>query len=110
MTSIREDGTVEFRFFRPGVRGVKLAGTFTGWQKKAVSMSPVGEGWWRVALKLGAGEYQFRYIADGQWFTDFAANGCEKDGEAWNSIVVVPYMRRAAYRINQDGQTARIAA
>lgn len=90
MTSILPDGSIEFRFYRPGANGVHVAGTFNGWHQGETPMQSAGDGWWAVALPLAAGEYRFRYIADGRWFTDFAANGVESGKGGWNSILRVP--------------------
>jgi 1,4-alpha-glucan branching enzyme len=89
MTDVKRDGQVEFRFYRPGVNRVELAGDFNDWKPKA-TMSPDGEGWWVAVVPLPPGEYRFRYLADGRWFTDFAANGVEQTPLGWNGIVVVP--------------------
>jgi 1,4-alpha-glucan branching enzyme len=90
MTSIRDDGTVEFRFYRPSVNWVKLAGDFCQWARNAIAMQPIGDGWWLALLNLQAGEYRFRYIADGKWFTDFASHGIEIDKQGWNSVLLIP--------------------
>ena len=101
MTSNGRDGTVEFRFFRPQAAGVKLAGDFSAWTANAISMRNSGDGWWSVGLKLNPGEYRFRYIADGQWFTDFAAHGIETCPNGWNSVLVVP-TRQVAITLNRN--------
>jgi 1,4-alpha-glucan branching enzyme len=90
MTSNGKDGTVEFRFFRPHAAGVQLAGDFSNWSANPVSMRNNGDGWWFVSLKLNPGEYRFRYIADGNWFTDFASHGIETCPNGWNSVLLVP--------------------
>jgi 1,4-alpha-glucan branching enzyme len=90
VTSILEDGTIEFRFFRPDVTGVFIAGTFNGWATAHTPMQSDGDGWWRAELCLPEGDYQFRYIADGEWYTDHAANGIERSRTVWNSVLVVP--------------------
>ena len=90
MTSVRANGEVEFRFFRPNASEVRLAADFTGWQEQAVPMNHEGNGWWSTRLRLDAGEYKFRYVADGQWFTDFASHGVELKKNVWNSVLLVP--------------------
>jgi 1,4-alpha-glucan branching enzyme len=90
MTTITDDGSVEFKFYRPQVGGVKLAGDFSNWASQAVSMQSAGEGWWSIRLKLRAGEYRFRYIADGEWYTDYASHGIEAAEEGWNSVLLIP--------------------
>ena len=89
MTNILSGGQVEFRFYRPQASEVGIAGTFNGWQSKTAPMRRLGDGWWRAVLELPAGEYQFRYVADGQWYTDFAAHGVEHSRHALNSVLVI---------------------
>jgi 1,4-alpha-glucan branching enzyme len=118
MTSIRPDGRIEFRFYRPGAVDVKIVGTFNNWNEQAHPMRSTGDGWWTAHAMLDAGEHHFRYVADGHWFTDFAANGVERNKHGWNSILIVP--ERAAERtlrmpmpvdnFETDGQDEAIAA
>ena len=89
MTSVKTNGVVEFRFFRADARAVAVAGDFTQWQENAIAMRSEGNGWWTARAKLGTGEYRFRYVADGQWFTDFASHGVELKRQVWNSILLV---------------------
>lgn len=90
MTSITRDGIVEFRFFRPRVRQVTVVGDFNGWRRDALLMSAQGDGWWRAETRLQGGDYRFRYLADGVWYTDYAANGIESGQLGWNSLLYVP--------------------
>jgi 1,4-alpha-glucan branching enzyme len=90
MTSIRSNGEVEFRFYRAGARAVNVAGDFTNWEQRPLSMRHEGNGWWAARLNLQPGEYRFRYVADGQWFTDFASHGVELKKQTWNSVLLVP--------------------
>jgi len=97
MTSTKHNGQVEFRFFRAGATEVLLAADFTGWLAQAVPMQPEGNGWWVARVQLDAGEYRFRYVADGEWFTDYASHGVEFKQQQWNSVLLVnePAARRA---------------
>jgi 1,4-alpha-glucan branching enzyme len=91
MTSVGKDGSVEFRFFRPGARAVELAGDFAGNWSQRLAMSGDAHGWWTLELPLPPGDYRFRYVADGgEWYTDFASNGVEVNKLGWNSVLVVP--------------------
>lgn len=106
MTSIKSNGEVEFRFFRADATEVMLAADFTQWQANAIPMQHEGNGWWVARVQLEAGEYRFRYVADGQWFTDFASHGVELKKQTWNSILLVPEVMVAA----QEEVRMRIAA
>lgn len=99
MTSLSESGDVVFEFYRAGVSDVFISGSFNFWSPGFDAMRPRGDGWWTATLRLPAGEYQFRYIADGEWFTDYAANGVERSRGQWNSILVVPEPVRRICRI-----------
>jgi 1,4-alpha-glucan branching enzyme len=106
MTSVRNNGEVEFRFFRANASQVRLAGDFTQWQANAIAMRPEGNGWWVAKVRLDAGEYRFRYVADGHWYTDFASHGVELQKQVWNSVLLV---RQAADEA-QEQDTRALAA
>ena len=96
MITVLPSGSVEFRFFRRGVESVSVVGTFNQWQDGATPMQNLGGGWWRAELDLADGLHQFRYLADGQWFTDFAAHGVEHSKWGINSLLVLGRARAAA--------------
>ena len=81
---------VEFKFFRPEARGVALVGDFNGWNRHELPMQRTGGGYWKARLSLPAGTFHFRYCADGQWFTDYAAFGVEPGPYGPVSVVYVP--------------------
>ncbi|MFB3893577.1 MAG: glycogen-binding domain-containing protein [Phycisphaerae bacterium] len=91
-----------FRFYRPRAREVYLAGTFNNWRPDELRMTPTGDGWWRAGLLLPPGDHRFRYIADGQWFTDYAAFGIEYGPLGPDSALHIPQQpgpfQRAAVR------------
>lgn len=89
MTSVRSSGEVEFRFYRADATRVAVAGDFTGWDQRPIPMRSEGNGWWTARIPLEPGEYRFRYVADGQWFTDFASHGVELKKQVWNSVLLV---------------------
>jgi 1,4-alpha-glucan branching enzyme len=83
------NGTVQFEFFRPEAREVFLAGEFNGWRTHCLMMQQGEDGWWRYHMLLSPGFYQFRYCADGQWHTDYAAFGIEPTPYGFNSVLKV---------------------
>ena len=90
MTENRVDGEVEFSFFRLGVRQVFLAGEFNDWNTSTLPMRREPDGWWRCRLRLAPGTYRFKYLADRQWYLDYAAFGVERDSLGiWSSVVWV---------------------
>ena len=86
MTSLRSDGSVEFRFYRPQATDVKVSGDFNGWSHDvgAVRMRKLEGGWWAAEAKLDAGEYRFRYLADGH--TDAWLQAIDRAEEALASV------------------------
>ena len=82
---------VEFSFFRPGADGVFVAGDFNNWRERELAMTPDALGYWKARMRLPAGEFKFRYCADGAWYADYAAFGVEPGQFGLDSVVrVVP--------------------
>jgi len=106
MVTITEDW-VEFSFYRPGASQVHLAGDFNNWQGGQLAMVRGEDGYWHARVKLPAGEFRFRYCADGQWYTDFAAFGVEPGRFGMDSIVRVPTV---SLKLAQPAANVKIAA
>jgi len=96
VTTILPTGQVEFRFFRPNASEVCVVGSFNHWRVGLTPMQGDGKGWWQAILELPFGAYEFRYVADAQWYTDFAANGIEHGKFGWNSVLLVGPPRAVA--------------
>lgn len=90
-----------FTFYRPGAKQVFVAGEFNGWRTGDIHMYSAGDGNWVARVYLPAGEFRFRYCADGEWFTDYAANGVEPGRFGMDSLVVMP---RRSLRIGPGTQ------
>ena len=88
MITVKENA-VEFRFYRPKALIVFLVGDFNHWREDALPMSRKADGYWYARLRLREGEFRFRYLADGQWFTDYGAFGVEEGPMGTNSVVRV---------------------
>jgi len=84
-----QDNWVEFSFYRPHASSVSLAGEFNDWRTGELPMVPSGGGYWTARVRLPAGEFRFRYCADGNWFTDYAAFGVEPGQFGLDSVVRV---------------------
>lgn len=89
MVTPKGDGTLEFRFFRPHARRVVLLGDFNGWNRSGPPMTKQTDGNWQSHLRLAPGVYQFRYLADGQWYVDHAAFGIQHGPFGPNSVARV---------------------
>jgi 1,4-alpha-glucan branching enzyme len=90
MVTVSESGYSEFRFFRPAASKVFLAGDFNDWRTDQIRMVRQQNGYWLAKIPLEAGDYKFRYIADGLWYTDFAASGVEPSDFGLDSLLRVP--------------------
>lgn len=88
MVTQTPDGRILFQFYRPGARQMVIAGDFNGWQP-SFHMTRGWDGWWRAQIELAPGTYRFRYLADGEWYTDYAAFGVESGPFGWNSVLKV---------------------
>jgi len=97
MVNIQGD-TAEFTFYRPQAERVFLAGDFNDWREGELPMIRQDDGYWSVRMRLPAGEFKFRYFADGMWYTDYAAFGVEPGAFGLDSIVRVvgPTLKVAA--------------
>ena len=98
MTSVSKDGSVEFWFYRKGASAVRVVGDFPGWRGGNMEMAGGPDGWWHLNTTLGAGEYRFRYAADGDWYPDYASNGIEVGEAGVSSVLVVPEPAHARSR------------
>lgn len=55
---------------------IYLIGDFNQWDEQSTPMRQERDGVWRARVDLPAGNrYQFRYMIDGQWRTDYHADG-----------------------------------
>lgn len=79
----------EFTFYRPHANCVFLAGDFNDWRESELPMARGEDGYWSAKMRLPAGEFKFRYCADGAWYTDYAAFGVEPGTFGLDSIVRV---------------------
>lgn len=80
---------------------INLVGDFNNWDPCASPFQRMRNGVWRVTLDLPAWQrYEFRYLIDGRWSTDFHADGCAKSKfQSLNSFVetILPLKSLAAY-------------
>ncbi len=59
----------------PDVNTVYLVGDFNEWDESLEPMEKLKDGRFKATIKLDAGrEYQFRYLADGEWHNDWEAD------------------------------------
>ena len=56
-----------FSFHDPQATAVFLAGTFNDWNPNATAMERSSTGEWNVELNLEPGQYEYKFVVDGQW-------------------------------------------
>jgi len=59
-----------FTYFAPTADNVMLVGDFTEWEQNPISLKKQKDGTWKASVELESGEYQYRFLVDGQWQDD----------------------------------------
>ena len=62
--------TTNFELAAPKAKKVLLTGDFNSWDKNGIPLKKERNGTWKANLKLKPGNYQYKYIVDGQWWND----------------------------------------
>jgi hypothetical protein len=94
MVEVDETGKTTFRFRHKTPGPVFLVGDFCHWMTDHLPMRRVGDGEWMLMLRLPPGTYEFRYHAQGQWFTDYASYGLALNHlKEYNSVLRVPRLK-----------------
>lgn len=84
---------VDFTFSGVEANKVFVVGDFNKWNKTKHRMKRERSNW-RLSVELPAGEYKFKYLADGNWFNDPAAHKyVENPYGGEDSVVIVPGTR-----------------
>ena len=84
---------VDFTLSGVEANKVFVVGDFNNWNRTKHRMKREKNNW-KLSVKLSAGEYKFKYLADGNWFNDPVAHGYVGNpygGE--DSVVIVPKTR-----------------
>ncbi len=83
-------GRIEFVYHDDAARSVALAGDFNGWNPAATPLARDGQGLWRASIERpAAGRLRYKFVVDGNRWTQDPANGLvEEDGYGgFNSVV-----------------------
>jgi 1,4-alpha-glucan branching enzyme len=59
-----------FSITAPGAMSVMLAGDFTQWQEKPISLTKKEGGVWTATVELPPGTHHYRFVVDGEWRDD----------------------------------------
>ena len=65
-----EAHAVNLEYFNPAAREVLVAGSFNDWQSRATPMTKQRGGKWTTKLLLQPGQYEYRFVVDGEWQDD----------------------------------------
>jgi len=61
---------IAFDFYAPLAKKVHVAGCFSDWAKKPISLKATKEGHWSKKVKLKPGRHEYRFLIDGNWEND----------------------------------------
>ena len=64
---------VNFALLKPDAKGVSLCGDFNGWSPSSTPLKRLNDGHWAATVALAPGSYQYKFLIDGEWFADPAA-------------------------------------
>lgn len=87
---------------------IYVAGTFNNWDERAIPMVQARDGVWRATIELEGGErYEFRYLIDGRWQTDYHTDGfTENIYGTHNSVVDLQVVKPATLAERQPSKVA----
>ena len=79
------DGTsVNFQYNAPNATAVYVAGSFNGWSTTATAMTKNEHGIWSVTVEnLTPGVHEYKFVVDGNWFTDPMNSWIENENSAF---------------------------
>jgi len=59
-----------FQLIEPTAEEVLLLGDFTNWEEDPILLKHERDGIWKVVVPLEPGNYEYRFIVDGDWRDD----------------------------------------
>ena len=59
-----------FQLSEPGASNVLLVGDFTEWDQRPIPLKRQKDGVWKTTVTLEPGDYEYRFLVDGQWRDD----------------------------------------
>ncbi len=61
---------VKIEFYERSARSVFIAGSFNNWKPSEQALEGNAKGKWETTLMLAPGQYEYRFIVDGNWIQD----------------------------------------
>jgi 1,4-alpha-glucan branching enzyme len=81
----------EFALAAPEAATVYLVGDFNHWDDGKDKMRKMKDGTHKKSVKLKPGRYEYRFVVDGQWWTDPGnENRCASPYGTDNSVLYIP--------------------
>ena len=93
---------VTFTYSNSKATNVYLAGTMNGWSTTKNKMTKNSAGVFSCTVELGPGQYEYKYVVDGEWVSD--PSNPITIGNDKNSVAIVPGMATAINCI-KDGSS-----
>jgi hypothetical protein len=82
---------------------VTVVGDFNQWSATATPLQQGRDGVWQATIELPYGVCcEFRYLVDGEWMTDYHADGCVSSHLGADNSVVVATLDSAGLAIERD--------
>jgi len=72
----------------PGAKKVIVSGDFNAWNQEELSMNKTREGW-QLPYVLASGNYEYKFIVDGEWIADPSNPYTVGEGNTINSYLAV---------------------
>ena len=66
----------EFSLLAPQAQGVFIAGSFNQWDPASHLLKRDKKGMWKISLPLAPGQYEYRFVVDGEWQNDPSCPTC----------------------------------
>jgi hypothetical protein len=89
-TTTPKPSMVRFFFSKAEARQVSVCGQFNDWSPTATPMNRQSDGHWETTVALRPGRYEYKFLVDGDWLLDPAAQGnVPNDCGSLNSVLEV---------------------
>jgi len=84
------DKSVNFEFYSPLAKEVSVAGEFNDWDAGKNKLKKDANGWWKAALSLKPGRYEYRFLVDGNWENDpVSIEFVPNSFGTWNCVIEI---------------------
>ena len=79
---------IEFSYDNPNAQSVSIAGDFNNWNTTGNPLKKDENGLWKTVIKLSKGEYQYKFVVDGNWFFDQDNPNTADDGYGGSNSLI----------------------